>query len=131
LASTPLAIVPANAVLGWQHLADQLFQALARTTSSAGDLALGSVVPSLEHVLGRQLFLAQPSSEDMDSFYWDAVGSDLDWQSATRPPLSPTCDPRDTSPCVTTPAAEALRTRAAQDQLFSQDDDTDLSGEVE
>jgi Cohesin domain len=132
LAGMPLAAGSASAALGWQHLADELFQALARTTSSAGDMALGSVVPNLEHGLGGQLLLAQPSSEDMDSFYWAAVGSALDWQSATRESLRSTRDQRDTRMCVTTPAAEVVRTRAALDQLFSQDaDNADLPGENE
>jgi Putative Ig domain/Bacterial Ig-like domain (group 3) len=128
----PIAAGPSNAALGWQHLADQLFQALARTASSANDPALVGAVQILEHALAGQLFLAQPSSENLDSFNWEDAGVDLDWQGAGRQPLSATRDQQETGSPLTTSAAEAVTTRAAVDQLFSQDaDDTDLSDDSE
>jgi uncharacterized repeat protein (TIGR03803 family) len=131
LGGTAVGSVPTNAVLGWQHLADQLFQALFRTPSSVNDPALGGVVQNPEHALAGQRFLAQPSSEDLDSFTWDAAGLDLDLQGTSRQPLSRTLDQSDASPPAPT-TADAVSAHAALDQLFSQDvDDTDLPADSE
>jgi hypothetical protein len=122
LAGTPTFIAQANSVASLQHVADQLFQALGRTTPSASDPALVSVVQTLERALAGQLLLSQSSSDNLDSLNWD--DATLDWQPTAQPPR------QEARPRPTTPAP--VSDQAALDQLFSQDaDDSDLIGDGE
>jgi hypothetical protein len=69
-AAMPLAVALANVVLGWLHLADQLFQALARTTWHVNDPVLVGAVPGLEYGLAGQMLLGQAPA-DLIGFSWD------------------------------------------------------------
>jgi hypothetical protein len=117
----------ANGAAGWQHLADQLFQALGRTAGN--DPALVSAVQILERVVAGQLLLAQPTSDNLDAFNWDDAGSELDWRAVGQSVLSGPGDRRDSATQQIAPAAAGTDV-VTLDQLFAQDaDDTDLVGD--
>jgi uncharacterized repeat protein (TIGR03803 family) len=119
LVGTPTFIAQANSASSWQHVADQLFQALGRTTPTASDPALVGVVQTLERALAGQMLLSQSSSDNLDSLNWD--DADLDWQPAAPEQRS------ESSPRPTAPSPAPVSDQAALDQVFSEDgDDADM-----
>jgi hypothetical protein len=125
LSSTPLMSAQGSGGAGWQHLADQLFQALGRTSVNGNDPSLVGAVQILEWALADQLLLSQRDS--LNRLNWDDASSDLDWRGADAQPVR---GERALRPAPTATMPDAARARAALDQVFAQtDDDTDLSAD--
>ena len=80
LASTATVSVQASTGLSaWQHVADQLFQALVRVPGNATDSTLaGSMQDAWERVLARQLLSVPLATDDLEDLNWNEVATDLD-----------------------------------------------------
>jgi hypothetical protein len=110
----------------WQHLADQWFQAMARSPG-LGEATLrdSSGSETVGRVLTGQRMLPPSASDDLDVVDWQEAGGEVN-----RPGMAPwnLCGRRDAASRGTSPAAVApfATERAALDQVFSQaTDDTD------
>jgi hypothetical protein len=112
-----------------QHLADQFFQALVRTSNNPNDPTLGTtVMNALERMLPSQL-LRLPA-DNLESLNWEEAGSGLDWQAPTDAAMQVGRHTRrdvarhESSAPAT--VSQANGERAALDQYFAQTaDDTD------
>jgi len=101
----------------WQHVADQLFQALVRAPANSVDPSLaGSMRDTWERVLASQFLRSEPASDSLDGMNWDEAGSELDWQGldnrSVRREITRVAPPATDAP-VNAP-------RAALDQYFAQ-----------
>jgi hypothetical protein len=121
-----LATAPNNTagIAGWQHLADQLFQALGRTPGS--EPVLVGAIQTLEHALAGQLLLDQPTSDSVDMFNWDEAADDVGWLAARHQPVQ-----QDAARLLSS-VVETYSDPAVLDQLFGQStDDTDALSDAD
>jgi fibronectin type 3 domain-containing protein len=116
---------------GWfavQHLADQVFQGLARTANSPIDPVLVNSLRDVEHALSSAWLRTSPASENLDPFNLEGLFGDFG-EPATRPSVQ-AFQPSSVSaePSVASTQGE----QAAADQYFAQsvdEFDFDLSNE--
>jgi hypothetical protein len=125
-ANTPVVNAQGFAVA---RLADQLFQSLLRPTTVLDAAQAGTVHEVYDRVLAGQMMLPSATPDTIDRLNWDDMGGDLDVPVASSNDLNSRHARRqETQSQNSIPAAQpATVDQAALDQVFSQNDDSDVA----
>jgi hypothetical protein len=109
---------------GWQHLADQLFQTLGR--SSDNDALLVAGVPILERAVAGQPVPARSTGDNLDGQSGNESGFDIDRPGLPLSAVSGAAERRESIPRQA-PSAPQENDAGVLDQLFAQAaEDADL-----